>query len=57
MHDAGPRAGSISMVLYGCQSALTLPQEEDWADAMTSVTKWKPELREVERLVQSHIKW
>lgn len=39
MHDAGPWAGSISMVLHGCQSALSLPQEEGWAGIMIVIAE------------------
>lgn len=39
LHDAGPWAGSISMVLHGCQSALSLPQEEGWAGIMIVIAE------------------
>lgn len=39
LHDAGPWAGSISVVLYGCQSALSLPQEEGWAGIMVVIAE------------------
>lgn len=45
-----------SLWFYGCQSAPSLPQEEGWAGIMIVIAEWKPELREAERLVQSHIK-
>lgn len=39
LHDARPWAGSISMVLHGCQSALSLPQEEGWAGIMIVIAE------------------